>query len=381
YQIEAPAIGVAPAIGAPVIGSSSSATEIGAIVIRVCSQLAEHGKILLKLDDHGKMFHNHGKMLEQISMSTVGDNTLPLRDNPLLGQYQFSTPEKTAKHKQEGGNEKEDGKRKKVEPIIKKGLKKEAFTDDQFDHVPLIQLKTLIPKILKKGLANRVPRKRRVEFLELENIQSTAKNLLQQVALGDGLEAVNDLMVDDDVEVGREVNFKAISSEYSGDLLEWKKGDEKDSNEKNDVEEKVKFEEEQPQVAEEEDSEPPTVVVYYNNKKYETMVVAEVAKTDIVFFNQEEVVGEASQASVNQTTIIYVEEQTLEASVDQTTTVSVEEQTIVVAQAEELILMELKVDVTLKKRHALTDEEINERAFKMTCQMNQLHAHLDELLP
>ncbi|KAF6157165.1 hypothetical protein GIB67_041626 [Kingdonia uniflora] len=43
--------------------------------------------------------------------------------------------------------------------------------------------------------------------------------------------------------------------------------------------------------------------------------------------------------------------------------------------------MESEVDVTLKKMHILTDAEINERAFKMAYQMNQLHAHLDELLP
>ncbi|KAF6143563.1 hypothetical protein GIB67_029732 [Kingdonia uniflora] len=86
------------------------------------------------------------------------------------------------------------------------GPKKEAFTDEQFDLVLLVQLKGLIPKIPKKGLVNRVPRKRRV---------------------------ANALMVDDDVEVGREVNFNAISSEYGGDLLEIeesKNGDEKVDN-------------------------------------------------------------------------------------------------------------------------------------------------------
>ncbi|KAF6164143.1 hypothetical protein GIB67_017727, partial [Kingdonia uniflora] len=67
-------------------------------------------------------------------------------------------------------------------------------------------MKTLIFKIPKKGLANRVPRKRRSEFPELENIQSTAENLLQQVAPREGLEDV-------------EVNLKAISSEYGGGLL------------------------------------------------------------------------------------------------------------------------------------------------------------------
>ncbi|KAF6170122.1 hypothetical protein GIB67_025811, partial [Kingdonia uniflora] len=200
-------------------------------------------------------------------------------------------------------------------------MKKEAFTDEQFDHFPLIQLKTLIPKIPNKGLANRVLRKRWAEFPELENIQSTEENLLRQVASGKGLEVVKDLMVDD-LEVGREVNFKAISSEYGCDLLEWMKGDEKDNDDKKNVEEKVKSEEEQPQVAEEEDSKPSIVVVYYNRKKYaqhanETMVVAEIAKTDIVFFNQEKVVGEAYQsaylyASADQITVISVVEQTLE---------------------------------------------------------------------
>ncbi|KAF6165829.1 hypothetical protein GIB67_012726, partial [Kingdonia uniflora] len=134
----------------------------------------------------------------------------------------------------------------------------------------------------------------------------------------------------------------------------------------------------------------------------------EVAKSDIVFFNQEEVVGEAYQASADQTTIVSVEEQTLEvektedeasqfiylhASANQTTVVSVVEQTIEVTQAEvvishqeedvgeasQLILMESEVDVTSKKRDALTEEENNKSAFKMACRINQLHAHLDEL--
>ncbi|KAF6142559.1 hypothetical protein GIB67_039523 [Kingdonia uniflora] len=369
YHIEAPAIGDVsaieppvvgtPLVGAPVIGSSYSATEIRAVVVRVYSQLEEHGKMLLKLDDHGKILHNHGKILEQILMSTVRDSTLPLGDTPLLGQYQFSTPEKTVKHKREGGNEKDDGKMKMAEPrtwqrdlqeknqkieekkkgkeklqkktnankknkkaeeadvpLKKKveGTKKETFTNEQFDDIPLIQLKTLIPKIPKKGLAKRVPRKRRMKFLELENIQSTAKNLLQQVAPGDGLEVVKDLMVDDDVEV----NLEAISSEYGDGLLKWKKDDEKYDDNKKDVEEEVKSKEEQPQVTEEEDSKPPTVVVYYNGNKdiqhaHETMVVVEVAKTDIVFFSQEKVVGEAYQASADQTIAVSIEEQTIEA--------------------------------------------------------------------
>ncbi|KAF6146378.1 hypothetical protein GIB67_020472 [Kingdonia uniflora] len=312
YQIEPPAIG-APTVGAsavvaPTIGSSSSATEIRAVVVRVCS----------RLEEYGKMLHNHGKMLERILMSTVGDSTLPLGDTPLLGQYEFSTPEKTAKCKRDGGNEKEDGKRKKAEPRIMKGKgewqkkakeadmpnkkkkvevpKKEAFTDEQFDLVPLIPLKCLISKIPKKCLANRVPRKR------------------QQVAPGEILEVENALMVDDDVEVGREENFNAISSEYGVYPLKWKKGEEKNNDDKKDVEEKVKSEEEEMEkskngdekvddVADKEYSEQPTVV---------TMVVAEVARTDIVFFNEVEVVGKTYPTSADQITAVSIEEQTLE---------------------------------------------------------------------
>ncbi|KAF6176769.1 hypothetical protein GIB67_031580, partial [Kingdonia uniflora] len=147
------------------------------------------------------------------------------------------------------------------------------------------------------------------------DIQQELVQEAMQVTPGEGLEVVKDLMVDDDVEVRMEVNLEAISSEYGGGLLEWKKGhkkdgedekdddddDEKDVEEKmeewkngdekvDDVEkngeEKAKSEEEQPLAAEEEDLEQPTVV---------TMVAAEVAKTDIIFFNQEEVVGEAYQ--------------------------------------------------------------------------------------
>ncbi|KAF6135706.1 hypothetical protein GIB67_028277 [Kingdonia uniflora] len=294
-QIEASAIGVAPAIGTPavgtpVIGSSSSATEIRAVVIRVRSQL----------------------------------------------EYQFFTPEKTPKRKREGGNKKKNGKQKKAEPRTKKGK----------------------GEWQKKMNANKMTKE-----AEKPNMKK------KQVTSGVGLE-----VVDDDVEVGREVNFNAISSEYGSDLLEnlhffiyfcsfyllyvkWKKGDEK-----------------------------------------------EVAKTDIVFFNQEKVVGEAYQsvylhASADQTTVIYVEEQTLEvektkdeasqACTDQTTVVSVEEQTIKAAQTKVVIshqeedigkASQSKVDVTVKKRHALTEEKINKIVFNMACRMNQLHAHLDELL-
>ncbi|KAF6155553.1 hypothetical protein GIB67_004547 [Kingdonia uniflora] len=231
-------------------------------------------------------------MLEQILMSTVEDKTLPLGDTPLLGHYQFSTPEKTAKLKREQKKE-EDRKGKKAEPRIKK---------------------------------------------------------------------------DDDVEVGREVIFNAISSKYGDDLLEYvypilQMEELKNGNENVDGDEKFD------DVGEEEESEQPTAVVYYAEKKdvqpdNESMVVAKVAKIDIVFFNQEEAVGETS--------------------VDQTAAVSIKEQILEVEKtkdkASQLILVESEVDATSKKRHALTEEENNESAFKMACRMNQLHAHLDELL-
>ncbi|KAF6138264.1 hypothetical protein GIB67_017264 [Kingdonia uniflora] len=175
-------------------------------------------------------------MLEQISMSTVGDSTLPLGDTPLLGQYQFSTPEKTAKHKREEGNEKEDEKKTKAELRTKK-----------------------------------------------------------QVIPGEILEVVNDLMVDDDVEVGREENFNAISSEYGDDLL---------------------------------------------------------------------------KASADQTTVVSVEEQTLEvektkdkanqASADQTTDVSIEEHTIKVAQTE--VVISHQEDDTKKSKEEV--EQNKEEVFK-----------------
>ncbi|KAF6139568.1 hypothetical protein GIB67_015525 [Kingdonia uniflora] len=84
-------------------------------------------------------------------------------------------------------------------------------------------------------------------------------------------------MVDDEVEVEIKVNLEVISSEYGGDRLEWKKGDEKDDKyDEKDGEKKAKsVEEEQPQVAEEKevqeikDSEQQTVVVYYDRKKDE----------------------------------------------------------------------------------------------------------------
>ncbi|KAF6155872.1 hypothetical protein GIB67_039203 [Kingdonia uniflora] len=184
----------APAVVAPTIGSNSSATEIRAIVVR-------WEAVLYQLE----IFYSLG------STSSL-----------LLRKMRNAS-------KREGDNEKKDGKMKKAEPITKngegewqkkaeeadvpnkkkkmEGPKKEAFTDDQFDH---------------------------------------------QVTPGEGLEVVNDLIVDDDVEVGREVNLTSISSKYGGDLLEM--GDEKDNDDKKNVEEKVKSEEEQPQVTEEEDS-------------------------------------------------------------------------------------------------------------------------------
>ncbi|KAF6177057.1 hypothetical protein GIB67_015932 [Kingdonia uniflora] len=277
-HIEAPTIGTAPtieppAVGAPTIGSSSSATEIKVVVVRVCSQLEEHRKMLLKLDDHGKMLHNHGKMLKRILMSTVGGSTLPLGDTLLLGQYQFSTPEKTTKHKREG------------------------------------------------------------------------ENLLQQVTIREGLEVVKDLVVDDDVEVGMEVNCKAILSEYGGDLLEAS----------SDQTTTVSVKEQTIEVEKTEDE-------------------AKVAQTEVVIYHQEEDVDEASQSKKSKENVKQNKKEVVEGKDDDDGNLQNK------PDPEQLILMKSEVDVTLKKRHPLTEDKINEKTFKMACRINQLHAHLDELL-
>ncbi|KAF6176729.1 hypothetical protein GIB67_031540 [Kingdonia uniflora] len=177
-------------------------------------------------------------------------------------------------------------------------------------------------------------------------------------------------------------NYTILSPPEQGEkyLGEWKKGEEKDNDDKKDVKEKVKSEKDEMEeskngdekvdgdeklddVAEEEDSEQPTVVVYYTEKKmYNTMVVAE--------------------ASADQTTVISIEEHTLEVEktedeASQTNESKEEEE----QNKKEFVLMESEVDVTLKKRHALNKEDINESVFNMACRMNQLHAYLDELLP
>ncbi|KAF6162912.1 hypothetical protein GIB67_021061 [Kingdonia uniflora] len=152
-------------------------------------------------------------------------------------------------------------------PLKKKveGTQENAFTDIQLDHVPLIFLKTLIPKILKKGL--------------------------------EGLEVVKDLMVDDKVEVEREVNLEAISPEYGSDRLE------------------------------EEDIDEANLVTYHLfaaiieqitvvSIEEQTMDVAEVVKTKVVFSYQEKDVDEANQTSVDQTTSLSVEEHSEEEVVE-----------------------------------------------------------------
>ncbi|KAF6139319.1 hypothetical protein GIB67_021529 [Kingdonia uniflora] len=112
-----------------------------------------------------------------------------------------------------------------------------------------------------------VPLKKKVKGTKIEDL--TDEQLDHQGSPREGLDMVKDLMVDDDVEVGREINLEAISSEYGGDFLEyvkWKKG-------KIDGEEKAEDDKEQPQVVDDEevqemeDSEHKTVVVYYDGKK------------------------------------------------------------------------------------------------------------------
>ncbi|KAF6135116.1 hypothetical protein GIB67_040427 [Kingdonia uniflora] len=214
--------------------------------------------------------------------------------------------------------------------------------------------------------------------------------VVRQVAPGEGLEVVKDLMVDDDVEVRREVNLKPISSEYGGNLLEWKKGE-------IGGEEKAEDDKEQPQVANEEEASPDQTTAISAEEQ-----TIEVVKTEDKF----------GQASIEQATVVFIEEQTTEvaktedeASQTKKSKEKVEQSKGEVLEGKDdddgnsqkkpdpvqvikemaidqtnLVLMESKVDVTLKKRHALIDAKINERAFKMACQIDQLHAHLDELL-
>ncbi|KAF6158526.1 hypothetical protein GIB67_040040 [Kingdonia uniflora] len=258
-------------------------------------------KIILSflLPNKGRNIENHGKMLKQIAMSTIRDNTLPLGDGTLLlGQYQLFTPKKIMKSKRE-----------------------------------------------------------------------EEENLIQQVAPRERLEVVKDLIVEDEVEAERKVNMEAISSEYGGDLLEWKMGDEKDDEDEKDDSDKKDVEEKM------EDSEQQTLVVYYDGKKAnETME----AKIDVVLFYQEEVVGKAYQNSTNQITIVSVEEQSkVEVIEGKNDDDGISQKK---PNPMKFVLIESEVDITLKKRHTLTDEDINNRTFSLVCQMNLLHAHLDELL-
>ncbi|KAF6159259.1 hypothetical protein GIB67_032030 [Kingdonia uniflora] len=156
-----------------------------------------------------------------------------------------------------------------------------------------------------------------------------------------------------------------IATEIRAVVVRWKKGDEKYNNYKKDVEENVKSEEEQPQVAKEEDSQPPTVLAYYNIKK------------DVHHANESTYL----HASADQKTFVSLEEQTIEVAQTEVVISHREEDVSEASQVTYHFFAESEVDVTLKKRHALTEEEINERAFKMAYRMNQLHAHLDELLP
>ncbi|KAF6177103.1 hypothetical protein GIB67_015978 [Kingdonia uniflora] len=250
-QIEAHAIGVVPAIGAPTVGapavvlpvvgipglgSSSSATEIGAVVVReavlyyleILHSLGSTSSLLLRKPRNGSE--------KEVMRKKMGKGR---RQNREPGNKIIKRLKKIKEGKREWQKKLNDSKKnKKVEE----------------------------PDVLLK-------KKRRAKFPELGNIQSTAKNILQQVAPGEGLEVVKYLMVDDDVKV----NLEVISPKYGGGLLKWKKGDEKDNNDKKYVEEIVKSEEELPQTLE-----------------------------------VEKIEDEASQASTDQTTVVSVEEQTIE---------------------------------------------------------------------
>ncbi|KAF6141642.1 hypothetical protein GIB67_001194 [Kingdonia uniflora] len=246
-HIEAPAIKL-PAVDIPTISSSSSATEIRAIVVRVRSKLEEHGKMLLKLDNH-----EEGNVKEYGKRKKAEPRTWQRDLQQKNQKIEEKKKSKGERQKKTNANKKNKKTEEADVPLKKKveGTKMKDFTDKQLDHVPLIQLKTLIPKIPNKGLANKALRKKRAEFPELDEFQSTVENLLRQVTPEEGLGVVKDLIVDDDVEVGMEVNLEVIWSEYGGGLLEissWKKGDKKDDeddNDEKDVKEKVKFAEEE----------------------------------------------------------------------------------------------------------------------------------------
>ncbi|KAF6176040.1 hypothetical protein GIB67_021289 [Kingdonia uniflora] len=185
-------------------------------------------------------------------------------------EYQFSTPEKTTKYKREGGNEKEDRKRKKAEPRTKK----------------------------------------------------------------EGLEVVNELMVDDDVEVGSEVNFNVISSEYSGDLLEGCAEVAKTGNS----------------------------ILQPGRSWLENLsgINYRGAQTEVVISPRRKMLVKLVRVNrvkrVEQNKEEVVEARMMRWKLQNK------------PDCEQLVLMESEVDVTLQKRHALTKEEINERAFKMACQ-------------
>ncbi|KAF6174694.1 hypothetical protein GIB67_008749 [Kingdonia uniflora] len=177
--------------------------------------------------------------------------------------------------------------------------------------------------------------------------------------------------VEDEVEVVREVNLEAISSEYGGDRLEKgavedeepeaKEKDNEDEKDGDDGEKAKSVKEEPLQVANEEEVQ--IVVVYFINKK--------------------DIVEEANKTSVDQTTGVYVEEQSKEEMVkgndddDETLQKKPLPMKIII---EMLALMESEVDVILKKRHKLTDEDINDRALTWAYQMNLLQAYLEKLL-
>ncbi|KAF6162562.1 hypothetical protein GIB67_003108 [Kingdonia uniflora] len=202
---------------------------------------------------------------------------------------------------------------------------------------------------------------------------------------GDKKDDEDEKNIEEKVKSVEEEQPQVVKEEEVQEMEELKNGDEKIDNVEKDGNEKAKSKEEQPQVIEDEDSKLPTIVVYYNRKKY-VQHANEVSKTYIIFFNQEKVIGEAYQTKKSKG----------EEDVDKASQELAQSKEEVVKGKDDddgnlkkkpdpvqlqLALMESEVDVTLKKRHILTDEDINERAFKMACQMSLLHVHLDELLP
>ncbi|KAF6176903.1 hypothetical protein GIB67_030586 [Kingdonia uniflora] len=178
----------------------------------------------------------------------------------------------------------------------------------------------------------------------------------------------------------------------------WKKGNKKDDADEKDVEEKVKsIKEEQPQVAKEEEVQEMAESKNGDEKvddvendgeekeSEEEQSQTKESKKEVEQSKEEEDVDEASQTKESKEEVEQSKEEVAEGKDDDDRNSEKKPDLMqvikeMVVDQTNLVLMESEVDITLKKRHALTDAEINKIAFKMACRINQLHSHLNELL-